>query len=1045
MSKINLTKKFFISFVFIFLVFFMCNKNFSNADFTTAEFIEAVKGVYEMAHNNHYAYGNTGTLPPCEDGLIACDRLIARALWDLGVQDQPAGGMTIPIMDEFLTTHGFAKYTNQDEIMPGDIILLNDVKGNTEINAHWHTFVIVTYDKTTGMCTKYDTGSGGRIEAIQPFSVPLFEPGYENRDLVAIYRWTGKLGNIGNLSKLLDQETWNYLVENTDISEGKPDTYDIFIDEADLDQDDGMEIPVIQTSLDYVLYNNDYLSNIDFFKTNSFDNKATLKHIDETLQNQLKTTWERISNLVKDVYKVFLYISVALMLTALILIGVIIARRSIASIDKVDEKYTEKKMTEQWIISFISIIMIIVIINLTIAFTAMLSNLTSTYDENETLLDSVKIYAKAYVRSKSNTSGTSANSNGLGTRTDIDENALDKDGNNLASRMAPSLHGQSINSIHDEDGNPLYLTYLTIPYYDFDGQVQQGEMIVHRDLADEVLLIFQELYNKKYPIQRMELVDNFTNKSNRREADDWTSIQANNTSAFNYRKANNGQTDLDTLSLHAYGKCIDINPLVNPYIVNYWANEDHSGAYTTHRIEDGDNGTNSSPNYNDKFIDREGMKEWDETQKKARIWYDTDILAIFQKYGWDWLDRTGNDTDSQHFQKSDTSSAQTIDWSRVSTGTTSATSATSTASTGATSHSTSELLNLQAKDLFAMGDIAYEHSGDSEGQEAVNYIINTIGSIANIAHAKYPMKRSIVIAQVINESGWVKTPTVNNSEGLDNTMLVRDWNNVLGFNCYDALISPDTTWYKNGAKSANCPMPQSYGWNTSEPVKVFSSLYECIEDWMGQFVYHHPNIDYENYDDYIPFLTGYTSSGWAVKCREIIERYNLERFDSMPNTPVSESLIGGIGSQSIEFNFTTNFEGLYMMESNRDWSKNPWENLFYLICGFVLTVFKALLRGLFICRMIIIAILLAVTPIVLIVNAIMKIKGNNGILKGFAIFYASVLLIKPLLGIIYSIFAKHRPASIADNPFYIMIPVIALTILTIVYFKILAGILSSNK
>ena len=229
--------------MFIFLVFFICNKNFSNADFTTAEFIEAVKGVYEMAHNNNFSYGNTETLPPCEDGLIACDRLIARALWDLGVQDQPQGGMTIPIMDEFLTTHGFAKYTNQDEIMPGDIILLNDTKGNTEINAHWHTFVIVTYDKDTGMCTKYDTGSGGRIQAIQPFSVPLFEPGYENRDLIAIYRWTGKLGNIGNtgnLSKLLDKETLNYLMENTDFSEGKPDTYDIFIDENDLDPDDGM-------------------------------------------------------------------------------------------------------------------------------------------------------------------------------------------------------------------------------------------------------------------------------------------------------------------------------------------------------------------------------------------------------------------------------------------------------------------------------------------------------------------------------------------------------------------------------------------------------------------------------------------------------------------------------------------------------------------------------------------------------------------------------------------------------------------------------------
>ena len=175
MSKINLSKKIFLSFIFIFLTFFVFNKNFSNAaDFTTADFIDAVKNVYERAHNTPYTYGNTRTMPPCEDGIISCDRLIARALWDLGVQDQPDGGMTNPIMDEFLTTHGFAKYTNPDDIMPGDVILLNDVKGNTVVNPGWHTFVIVTYDKRTGMCTKYDTGSNEKIQSMQPLSVPLF-------------------------------------------------------------------------------------------------------------------------------------------------------------------------------------------------------------------------------------------------------------------------------------------------------------------------------------------------------------------------------------------------------------------------------------------------------------------------------------------------------------------------------------------------------------------------------------------------------------------------------------------------------------------------------------------------------------------------------------------------------------------------------------------------------------------------------------------------------------------------------------------------------
>ena len=66
-------------------------------------------------------------------------------------------------------------------------------------------------------------------------------------------------------------------------------------------------------------------------------------------------------------------------------------------------------------------------------------------------------------------------------------------------------------------------------------------------------------------------------------------------------------------------------------------------------------------------------------------------------------------------------------------------------------------------------------------------------------------------------------------------------------------------------------------------------------------------------------------------------------------------------------------------------------------------------------------------------------------IKGFAIFYAGVLLLKPILGILYSIIAKHRPDSIAENPFYIMFAVVALGALTIIYLKILAGLVFSNK
>ncbi|HCC04524.1 MAG TPA: hypothetical protein DEP51_06735, partial [Clostridiales bacterium] len=561
--KLCLKNKLIISIFIIFISFFSLNKNYSKA-FTTEEFISAVKNVYEMAHNGNFKYGHSTTLPPCEDGIISCDRLIARALWNLGMTDQVQGGMTVGNEDEYLTSHGFeniiknnqyvqkgdTKLSEDEYIKPGDIILLDHGNEKEAPTPRWHTFVIVsyTYDKenNVAMCTKYDTGQQWRIDSQQPFSVPLFESGYENRNIRGIYRWGG--GSFGNSSS----DAIEYLSTQIDIEEGKPEKYDIYIDGEDLDPDNGLEIPAIQTSLDYIIYNNDELSNIDFFDTNSFSNKARLKNVTKSLKQTLKDNWNKLSTKVKSTYKILLYIALGTMGTALIVIGLLIVKGAIfkdtitslmkknmgVTDDKLPNEYYQKKFTNQWIFTLLTLILIIIVIILTISSTGAISKLTSTYNEKDKLLDSVKVYAKAEVNS------SSSSTNGLGTKKDIDANTVDKNGNNLVNRMKPSLHGNSIDSLVDSNGSSrLYLSYLTIPYYDLNGQVQTGEMVVHKQLADEVLLIFQELYSINYPIERMELVDNY-------DANDWKSIQANNTSAFNYRNANDGQRDLDNLSNH---------------------------------------------------------------------------------------------------------------------------------------------------------------------------------------------------------------------------------------------------------------------------------------------------------------------------------------------------------------------------------------------------------------------------------------------------------------------------------------------------------------
>ena len=100
------------------------------------------------------------------------------------------------------------------------------------------------------------------------------------------------------------------------------------------------------------------------------------------------------------------------------------------------------------------------------------------------------------------------------------------------------------------------LRLLTLSYWDNDGVVRTGEMVVHADHVAATLRVFESLFDARFPIERMELIDRFA-------GDDNASMRANNTSAFNCREID-GRPGV--WSQHAYGGAIDINPLVNPWV-----------------------------------------------------------------------------------------------------------------------------------------------------------------------------------------------------------------------------------------------------------------------------------------------------------------------------------------------------------------------------------------------------------------------------------------------------------------------------------------------
>jgi hypothetical protein len=145
--------------------------------------------------------------------------------------------------------------------------------------------------------------------------------------------------------------------------------------------------------------------------------------------------------------------------------------------------------------------------------------------------------------------------------------------------------------------------------------VQEGELICHKDIADDLLAIFQELYKAAYPIERMVLIDEY-------DADDEASMRANNTSAFNFRYA----SGMKRLSSHSTGMAIDINPLYNPLV--------------KHR----EGQTRVFPTTAAAYMDR--TKYFPYKIEKGDLCY-----RLFKKYGFSWGGDWKSSKDYQHFEK----------------------------------------------------------------------------------------------------------------------------------------------------------------------------------------------------------------------------------------------------------------------------------------------------------------------------------------------------------------------------------------------------------
>lgn len=161
-------------------------------------------------------------------------------------------------------------------------------------------------------------------------------------------------------------------------------------------------------------------------------------------------------------------------------------------------------------------------------------------------------------------------------------------------------------------GCPVGLDDLRVvrpTFRDFSGRVRTGHIVVHEDVAPAVARIFGSLYRDGVPIRRMEPIEKYTGS-------DFDSIEADNTSAFNCRKA----TGSGRWSNHAYGTAIDINPIENPWV--------EPGGVVYH--------TASKP-----YVNR--------TPRPGMAVEGGALVRAFAREGWEWGGRWSGTRDYQHF------------------------------------------------------------------------------------------------------------------------------------------------------------------------------------------------------------------------------------------------------------------------------------------------------------------------------------------------------------------------------------------------------------
>lgn len=166
---------------------------------------------------------------------------------------------------------------------------------------------------------------------------------------------------------------------------------------------------------------------------------------------------------------------------------------------------------------------------------------------------------------------------------------------------------------------PEELCYLRVLHWGYQDEIRVGELVCSRSISEDLLSIFRKLYDARYPIEKMRLIDDYGGDDDRSSSD-------NNTSCFNYRNV----AGTEHLSRHALGIAIDINPLYNPYVVT-----------------DAEGNVSCAPENGSRYADRTRFFPYKIDEEDL-------CCRLFTEAGFTWGGSWQEDPDYMHFSKGST-------------------------------------------------------------------------------------------------------------------------------------------------------------------------------------------------------------------------------------------------------------------------------------------------------------------------------------------------------------------------------------------------------